>query len=446
MTSPPEREEQNGGFNYTTNDFSILNTYADGLIERDGIYSKYRKAELFRTHITIAAIALISIVLIVLLGIIILKFYAGSISIGSSAQTTEIEYVLVPDPNVSEVIEKLVIVEKPIYIPIEIPTQAGVVTNFTIFQSVNIGKDNVREIVTGSKYESAKSDSPIRQYCYARSTKKVGNAQVDNNIGHKLQYESPIWYSINDVQANEVGVTTRTFSGLKSFCQFIDKPQPIPDGGSSKPISPDETPQMTTGTAFAVNGSGVLVTNEHVVSACSKLGVRYADKIYLAQIRAADLKLDLALLQIAPGLLGSFVRFADQTRTGQDIVALGFPLSDSLGGGIKVTSGIVSAMNGLEGNPDQLQFTAPIQPGNSGGPLVDKSNLLVGVNVSALVGEKFQNINFAIKSIVVQRFLARHKVNFHVLAPRAAMPIPDIVDEANSYVVQVFCLLTPAEN
>ena len=69
-------------------------------------------------------------------------------------------------------------------------------------------------------------------------------------------------------------------------------------------------------------------------------------------------------------------------------------------------------MVGLKGDPDHMQFTAPIQAGNSGGPLLNVYGGVVGINTSSLQGEEFQNINFAIKGTKAQSFLAKHRVKF----------------------------------
>jgi len=102
------------------------------------------------------------------------------------------------------------------------------------------------------------------------------------------------------------------------------------------------------------------------------------------------------------------------------VVALGFPYAGLLATSAQVTTGAVSALAGLHDDSRVLQLTAPIQPGNSGGPLLDLSGNVVGI-VSARVNELAiaeatgtlpQNINFAIKSTIIREFLDAHRVDY----------------------------------
>ncbi|MBP0481584.1 trypsin-like peptidase domain-containing protein [Sagittula sp. M10.9X] len=104
--------------------------------------------------------------------------------------------------------------------------------------------------------------------------------------------------------------------------------------------------------------------------------------------------------------------FSDaQARLNADVTALGYRFSDILGG-LNLTRGAVSSVTGVGGDPDWLQNTAPVQPGNSGGPLVATDGRVVGVVTARLLdrpdGATAQSINFAVRGAVAQGFLARH--------------------------------------
>jgi len=83
------------------------------------------------------------------------------------------------------------------------------------------------------------------------------------------------------------------------------------------------------------------------------------------------------------------------------------PLLRTLSKEIKVTDGIVSSLAGLKNDPSRIQITAPLQPGNSGGPVVDERGAVVGVSVSGMLGQKIQNVNFAIKKDSVLGYLSK---------------------------------------
>jgi len=128
---------------------------------------------------------------------------------------------------------------------------------------------------------------------------------------------------------------------------------------------------------------------------------------------------DLALLHLggsSPYYLK--IRGGERLRAGDDIVSVGYPLRGILADEANITSGVVSALAGLGNDSRYIQITSPVQPGNSGGPLLDRSGLLVGVVIAKLdalrmvkiSGDIPQNVNFAIRGSIVQAFLEANDV------------------------------------
>ncbi|MBT5653931.1 MAG: serine protease, partial [Alphaproteobacteria bacterium] len=416
------------GAEYTASDFSVFNAYADGLINRDRAYTGFRITELLRLRIKTALLAILGFLITVILIFFIYNLFKGnSIFSGPVTTRTVVEYVPVPDPSLSEVIEKQVIVQVPQYIPVEIPSKEGVVTNFNIFQSVEPSNaPGVLVIKTGAAFSSSKSTFPTNQWCYGVGEKMVANQQVNFNIANVDGRSAPVKSRMTEVQASEAGISIKTFSRLFQYCQFIQGNDVAGGASAAIPIEKDGDQGVASGTAFAVNGDGYFVTNEHVVQSCSSIGIVMNEKIYPATIYNKDPKLDLAIIKASPSLASSYIKFAPEVRTGQSVTALGFPLSDVLGIGVKVTTGIISSMSGYEGNNTNMQFSAAIQPGNSGGPLVDQFNRLVGVTTAALIGEDIQNLNFAVKAANVQRFLGANRIDFDISTSNTQIDIPTI--------------------
>jgi S1-C subfamily serine protease len=191
--------------------------------------------------------------------------------------------------------------------------------------------------------------------------------------------------------------------------------------------SPQKSPPralevVSTGTAFAVSGDGFFLTNSHVVAGCTAIALRgIGDSSLKASVWAQDPTNDLALLK-TPGSAVPVLRFADsnQLRLGQSVVVIGYPLSGTLASGIKVTTGTVSSLAGMYDDTRMVQVSAPIQPGNSGGPVFDEGGSVIGVICMTLgtvgqareTGKIPQNMNFAIKASIARVFLESNNVRY----------------------------------
>lgn len=202
-----------------------------------------------------------------------------------------------------------------------------------------------------------------------------------------------------------------------------------------------------TGTGFFVNGQGWVVTNAHVVAGCSTVSVpRLGDGSDLA----IDKQNDLAAFRLGDGEGKPFLPLRrSQPRLGEDIAAYGFPLAGVLSDSIKVTTGNINSLVGIENDTRYLQVSTPLQPGNSGGPVVDQWGSIVGVSTAVLgsgftnaTGIDVQNVNFAIRSNVVELFLQSRNIEFDATDPAAdAKPLStaDLSEKVTPSVVQVLC-------
>jgi S1-C subfamily serine protease len=202
---------------------------------------------------------------------------------------------------------------------------------------------------------------------------------------------------------------------------------------------------LSTGSAFYVNGDGYLVTNAHVVGTCKVVRSPSIGMLQRISIDNAD---DLALLK-APVKAQAFARMhvAKPIRPGDTVLAVGYPYSSALRTGSTVTSGIVAALSGLHDDARYLQMTAPVQHGNSGGPLLGPTGALVGVVDAALVPNDItrmtndipQNVNFAVSSATLRAFLESNRVAYETSNGEAARSLADIAEEAMKYTLPIEC-------
>lgn len=241
--------------------------------------------------------------------------------------------------------------------------------------------------------------------------------------------------------------------------QFSGKPPPlsIPDGFADAPRQPqaDRGPPpgaqpVSSGTGFVV-AEGRVMTNNHVVENCGSMLARNTQGLKVpARVVAVDRRRDLALLAVAAEL-GPPLTFRDSppVRRGEGVVTYGFPLSGLLSSGPTLTTGDISALSGLRDNPLNFQISAPVQPGNSGGPLFDPQGNVIGVVVSKLNAARIaemtggdipQNVNFAVKGNEALAFLRSNNVPLRT----AASTGPDkrnfeVGDIANPSTVSLQC-------
>jgi S1-C subfamily serine protease len=220
---------------------------------------------------------------------------------------------------------------------------------------------------------------------------------------------------------------------LRSKYANCEVPQVTP---SPPPTRRNEV--ASSGTGFFVSETGHVVTNAHVVKGCQTVRSSRGDVLREVSV---DKESDLALLIASekPDAVAQ-LRGGRGARVGESVVAIGFPLSRLLSPDPKVTTGVISALSGPGNDRRRVQITAPIQPGNSGGPLLGENGSVVGVVVSRLSGEAFQNVNFAVSLGTLQSFLNTNSIPYALDDSKATKTSADIAAEATNYTVRLECL------
>jgi hypothetical protein len=206
------------------------------------------------------------------------------------------------------------------------------------------------------------------------------------------------------------------------------------------------------GSGVVIGAHGEILTNSHVVEACEKIIVQLAaGNPEPAALVARDQKNDLAIVRInsSPAAVAAF-REGAAIRAGDTVVALGYPLSGLLAKSVSLSVGNVSALAGLGDDPRFVQISAPVQPGNSGGPLLDASGHLVGIvtaklnaaQVARMTGDIPQNVNFAIKAEVARAFLDGKGLSYNTAASDQQLQPADVGDMARPFTVHIRCQRT----
>jgi len=231
----------------------------------------------------------------------------------------------------------------------------------------------------------------------------------------------------------------------------IDIPVPPPPDRHPGPYGdrgPDRHPPGSTfsGSGFAVDPHHIL-TNAHVIDGACKIDAASDRFTAPAEVVLSDPRNDIALLRVERELPASArFRSAIDIHLGEDVIVLGFPLQGLLGSGPQATGGNVSALCGIGNDTSVMQFSAPIASGNSGGPILDQSGLVVGQVHSSLNidriregGSSAENINFGVKGAVVRSFLATLGLEPQLDPGGPLRTRADIVREARGYIYRIQC-------
>lgn len=220
-------------------------------------------------------------------------------------------------------------------------------------------------------------------------------------------------------------------------------PERTDRGVAQLPPEDDGQTPGATGTGFLINDAGTVLTNAHVIAACDGILVDGRP----AEIVADGTTFDLAALR-APGLgdRAPLPFSVEDAGLNADITIAGYPLHGLLGG-LNVSRGSISGQKGLGGDETVIQISAPVQPGNSGGPAVDRSGHVTGVVVAKLdaveladlTGDIAQNVNFAIRGAIAKVFLQINGIPFEQAEPGDSLAPEAIARRLQDATVLIEC-------
>jgi len=247
-------------------------------------------------------------------------------------------------------------------------------------------------------------------------------------------------------------------AGLNNAGDFSVLPSPKPPAKpvvqantTARPPASAEAPKTVdvNGTGFIVSSNGHVLTNHHVIGRCvgDIHGNLAGQSAVTLRVVSTDETNDLALLQTPAPFKDVVPIRATAIHPGDAVIAIGYPFHGLLTSDFTVTTGIVSSLSGILNDTRYLQISAAVQPGNSGGPLLDTSGNIVGVVAEKLNALKFakatgdfpENINFAIKTGAVRDFLDNSVVAYQTAESKAELKTADIAQNARGYTMLVSC-------
>jgi S1-C subfamily serine protease len=214
-------------------------------------------------------------------------------------------------------------------------------------------------------------------------------------------------------------------------------------------MGPDPAQITGRGSGFVVSDRGQVLTNHHVVASCGRIRVRSGRRVAPAKLATADARADLALLASSVSVTAKTAPFRRRRAAvlGEQVLIAGYPLQGLLSHEMHVGIGVVSALAGPRGDTRLIQIGTQVQPGNSGGPVLDRSGRVIGLVAGVLppadaakagaIGAP--QLSFAIRGELIGSFLERAGVRYRTTASNA-LDTGVLARRAEAFTVLVECL------
>jgi len=223
--------------------------------------------------------------------------------------------------------------------------------------------------------------------CYSASLNVYGLSQLETVL---------LIYDAQTYELNAIVTTSLEYNGKGNYIN----------------IRPLEETLSSTGSGFIVSNNGYIITNYHVVKGAKKIVVKGtngdSEEAHNAVLKNYDEINDIALLKIEGNFKTELNIIREIKDVGEDVFVLGYPMISIMGSEIKLTNGIISSQSGYLNNKSYYQISAPIQPGNSGGPLFDSKGNLIGLITSKITSG--ENVGYALKSSILCDFLVKNHI------------------------------------
>lgn len=304
---------------------------------------------------------------------------------------------------------------------------------------------------------------------YYRKAAMMGNATAQNSIGSKYAEGKGItkdnvlayaWFNLASAKGDKLATDNRAIVEKRLSIEELNEAQALSSGWShgqditrgnnspSQKLVNLKLSKLRTGTAFFVSKTGHALTNYHVIDGCEEIRLQGSDKPL--KLMSSDKANDIALVTTNSDTTkyAPLVSNPSKIRQGDEIAVFGFPLNSLLSSGGNLTPGVISATTGIGNNTNQIQITAPIQPGSSGSPVLNLRGEVIGIvamklsdtKMAKATGSVGQNVNFAVNAQTIKGFLESNNVTYTTatlnLLPKS---IADLGDDARKWTTLLEC-------
>ena len=266
----------------------------------------------------------------------------------------------------------------------------------------------------------------------------AANFKLDNASAKKFTGNNRLSPSVNILLTNDC---VKVYPSLSMYAN------------AAKKAIEESQPTEWTGTGFALTNN-YIVTNNHVVDGAKTISIQGINgdfnHKYNAEVVSTDKYNDLAIIKVnGINIQSANIPYSIKIGTsevGEEVFVLGYPLTSTMGEEIKLTTGVISSKTGFQGDVSIYQISAPIQPGNSGGPLFDSKGNVIGIVSAKHKGA--ENVGYAIKTSYLKN-LMESAVYTNILPQTNKMAGQNLsgkVKMAQNYVYYITCSSNGIDN
>lgn len=303
-------------------------------------------------------------------------------------------------------------------------------------------------IKSSSGYDIIFLNSPVHTQWKEGELKATMQATASSGV-----YKISNWYLADKIKKQDFYATLEEgafvlLDNIKSKATYFAKTYPSFEDNNQNSVSTETNGNnkqyFASGTGFIIDPSGFIATNYHVIDGAKGVDVFITKNgktnTYSAKSIVVDKSNDLAIIKVndssysklpsTPYVIGSGTK-----DVGTSVFAMGYPELSSLGEEIKVTDGIISSKTGYQGDVTTYQISAPIQHGNSGGPLFDKKGNIIGITNAGVT--ELQNVGYAIKVSYLNNLIDACPEPIHTSSTNqlSGLSFPEMIKKISPYVV-----------